>query len=260
MSFLSQVNNHLAGARLRLKSSRRKIAGEYRRIYHYHVRKTAGSSLNSAFWGLVGLDFRRLEAHKRVRRDGLDFVRHHYSLIQRGAFFYASSHAAAHVLRPPPETFTVTVLRDPVSRLVSHYRNLLWVRDDPRGRYEERHFIEYLERKEFMWLGNSFGEFLERIPREHALRQLYMFSADYDIQEATEQILACSAVCFTETFNQDVDALSRTLQLPLHVVHERRSVVEASPSPTELARARELLEPEYELLADVRRGLRRVYH
>ncbi len=261
MSLLSQVNNHLTGARLRFMSSRRKIAGKYRRIYHFHIRKTAGSSLNTAFWRVVGLDFRELEAHKRVRRDGLDFVRHHYPLIQNGAFFYASSHAAAHKLHPPVEgTFTITVMRDPLARLVSHYRNLLWVRDDMRGRGEERHFLRYLEQKELIWLGRSFGDFLERAPREHLLRQLYMFSADYDVKEAAERILACSAVCFTETFNQDLEALAVSLDLPLQVTHERRSVMKADISPVELAQARELLAPEFALLERVQRGLRGSLH
>jgi hypothetical protein len=238
-------------------SSRRRIAGEYRRIYHYHIRKTAGSSLNAAFWGLVGLNYRRLEIYKRLRRDGLSFVRHHRRAINKGDFFYASSHVAAHALSPPEGTFTITVLRDPVDRLLSHYRQILSARDDPNVRIAEEPFMSYLQNKEMVWVGESFGDFLERAPREHVLRQLYMFSADYDVYEAAERILACSAICFTETFADDLQVLSQRLDLPLPVYHERRSQLKITPSSAELARAREVLAPEFALLEQVRRRARK---
>jgi hypothetical protein len=257
MNLLAGMRDHVAAARLLLLSSRKGIGGKYARIYQYHIRKTAGSSLNAAFWGLVGLDFRQLEVHKRVRRDGLAFVRHHRTLIRKGAFFYASSHVAAHVLSPPEGTFTMTVLRDPVDRLLSHYRNLLWVRDDPGGRSSEIYFVKYLEENEMMWLGDSLGDFLDRAPREHILRQLYMFSANYDVEEAAERILACSAVCFTETYNQDLQALAQRLDLPLRAAHERRSPLKITLPAADVARVREILEPEYALLQRVRRGLSR---
>ncbi len=147
------------------------------------------------------------------------------------------------------------MLRNPVDRLLSHYRNLLWVRDDPRGRIEEKPFVKYLEEKEMMWLGGSFADFLERTPRAHVLRQLYMFSESYDVEEAAERILGCSAVCFTETFGCDLQRLARRLDLPLKGSHERRSVVKVKPSATELALAREMLAPEFVLLERVRRCL-----
>jgi hypothetical protein len=69
-TFTAPMRNHLTGARLRLISSRARIAGKHSHIYHYRIRKTGGPSLNSAFWDLVGLDLRQFEARKRVRQGG----------------------------------------------------------------------------------------------------------------------------------------------------------------------------------------------
>jgi hypothetical protein len=92
------------------------------------------------------------------------------------------------------------------------------------------------------------------------LRQLFMFSANYDIQEATERILTCSAVCFTETFNEDLRVLSRRLEIPLKVRHERRSVTRLPLPDRDMRLARELLESEFIMLERVRKGLGIVYH
>ncbi len=259
MNLISSVRNQAFAARLQYLSLRGRIAGEYRRIYHYHVRKTGGTSLNSAVLSAFGLDFSSLERCKRVRRGGLAFVQHNRPLIKKGKFFFASSHAAAHALRVPAETFTVTVLRNPVDRVVSHYRYLLSVRTDAQARERERPFMKALER-EMRWLGESFADFLDRMPREHLLRQLFMFSANYDIQEATERILTCSAVCFTETFNEDLRVLSRRLEIPLKVRHERRSVTRLPLPERDMRLARELLESEFTMLERVRKGLGIVYH
>ena len=97
---------------------------DFERIYHHHVRKTAGTSLDSSFWALGGPDLELLskqEVHAATEpgEGGRRFVRHDPKLIARGDYFYASSHEPAHHLEIPPNTFTITILRDPAARVIS---------------------------------------------------------------------------------------------------------------------------------------------
>jgi Sulfotransferase family len=224
---------------------------EYRRVYHYHVRKTAGTSLNAAFWALGGLTLPSIGLANRFKGNGLTFVRHDPKLIQRGQYLFSNSHAPAYSLSLPEGTFTVTILRDPVRRIISHYRYLSWARQEGRDHSEEP-FIDSL-RAEIKWLGSSFKDFLDRIPRSHLFRQLYMFSEHYDIDDAAERISHCSAVCFTETYSEDLRRLSAILRLPLEEKHERRFGDATTIPPDDLDRARQILEPEYVLLEKVKR-------
>ncbi len=254
MDLLTELRLQRRAAWQKYLSVRGRIGGEYSRIYHYHIRKTAGTSLNSAFLNAFGIDYEQLERCRRGRKGGLVFAQHNRPVIKRGRFFYASSHASAHEVKPPPHTFTVTVLRDPVDRLLSHYRYLMSIKSDPQVRQQEARWMKTLQR-EMAWLGDSFADFLTHIPREHLQRQLYTFSAQYDVEEATQAILALSAVCFTETFGADLERLARRLDLPLRLRHERRSTPLPQPPPADLERARTLLAPEIELLKSVRAQL-----
>jgi hypothetical protein len=251
-SLISTVRGSLDEARLRWTASRYRLPGGCRRVYHYHVRKSAGTSLNAAFWALAGLDesaFRR----RRACGNGLICVRHAQPLIEEGRYFYGSSHRPAHSLTLPARTFTVTILRDPLKRLLSYYRHLDWARCNP----EAFHLEPALNglRRECEWLGGSFDDFLRLAPREHLLDQLHMFSAEYRVDEAAERVLSCSAVLFTEQFGAGLRDLAGRLSLPLAERHERRFDHAVELNERELDRARELLEPEARLVEQVRRAL-----
>jgi hypothetical protein len=157
----------------------------------------------------------------------------------------------AHRLVLPADTFTVTVLRDPVNRLVSLYRYLKWIRDDASAPATEPAYGPNLI-AETEWLGTSFGEFLSRVPRRHLLPQLFMFSERFDVDEATERIRRCDSVCYTESFAEDVGRLAGTLGLSLEIRHERKFGSPVELSPAEADRAKELLAPEHALLELVR--------
>ena len=92
-----------------------------RRIYCYHVRKTAGTSLYLSFLALGGEDpmdvWRRITASRlpRTVSGHYSFVSNNRRLLAEGAYFYGRSHRAAADQPLPPKTFTVTVLRIPWS-------------------------------------------------------------------------------------------------------------------------------------------------
>ena len=221
-----------------------------RRIYHYHIRKSGGTSLNAAFWNLAGVTRGDWGNSREIWKDGYVFVRHTNTRIEQGRYFHASGHTAHHAIEIPRNTFTITILRDPLKRLLSHYRYLVWLEGSDDA-LETEPFTEGLVR-EFQWLGSGFGDFLDRISKSSLQRQLFFFSENYDIEEACANILNCSAVCFTDRLDRDIEVLSSRLDLTLESQRERVTPVEVDVSTKELERARELLRPEFQLIEKVR--------
>jgi hypothetical protein len=247
---VSALDGWLVAQSVRLRAARGRLGGRWRRVFHHHVRKTAGTSLNAAFWALAGLDLATLGRRQKARGRGLTIVRHDLARIARGDWLYANAHTDAHRVVLPPDTFTVTILRDPVARVRSLYRYLLWARDDPRAGVLDPYYTSLQE--EAVWLGASFGEFLERVPPEHLERQLWMFSATGDVDEAADRLGRVDAVLFTESFADDLTALARRLGLPLAPRRERSFGADVTLSSAEMALARERLAREIALVERLR--------
>lgn len=206
-----------------LNNQRLSLEG-YERIYHYHIRKTAGTSLNSAFWNLAGLDMISIGRNLYKFKDGYVFVLNSKRAIEGGNYFFANSHTPAHMLVLPPNTFTVTVLRSPVERVCSFYRYMRFAYEDESSRWTDplwkeanREANEY-----FRDCSTSFRNFLQCVPHRNLSSQLYMFSSEFNSDEALENISNCSAVIFTEKFSEGIHALSKRLDLPLLPAQERR--------------------------------------
>jgi hypothetical protein len=145
-----------------------------------------------------------------------------------------------------PGTFTFTVLRDPVARVVSLYRYLA----DDRADQGEVFTAPANERQ---WAVDGFTSFLDRIDEPSLLNQLYMFSPTLDPIEAAGRIRACSRYFFTEFFNEGVAALALALDVSLPLRVDRVSVSKARPTAAEVGRLRTMLGREYQLLDLLRR-------
>jgi len=214
----------------------------YKRIYLIHIKKTGGTSLDNMFFSLGHKDsqwLRRdvLTPGRRVARDGKVFVRSNVRLINKGNYYYASSHAPFHELRLPENTFTVTCFRDPVNRLVSNYNMFM------------DHFVNGIPHPGMAgkdkWLSGSFDDYIDRIPPEFLLNQLHMFSKNFDVAEAVVHAKTVSHYFFTEDFSKGIDELNRKTGLNLRAMHVRKAAYRAEIPESSIARLREKLTKEY---------------
>lgn len=235
----------------------RAIAADYdfcgfKRIYLVHIRKTAGTSLNHMFFALSGDEtpafYQRLAAGAAYRpliRDRKIYVGWNTNLIKEGRFFYGFSHTPLHELELPPRTFTYTCFRDPVERVVSHYRMLM--------DFQSNNVPHPCMSVEGGWLGKTFSDFLKRIPREHLMNQLYMFSKNCEIDEAVDRAGSLSHYMFTDDFDAGVERLNKMTGIALKPIHIRKSRFRTSLSPNDIDHLREELSDEYTFLKRVRR-------
>jgi hypothetical protein len=218
------------------------------RIYLFHVRKTAGTSLVRSFLALGGEDPSAIESRisssllSRTTSGRYVFTCGRGTLRQ-GDYFFGWSHMAGHRIQLPKRTFTIALLRDPVARVLSYYRYLVAgdsVGDDMAWRVQD---------DERALVGGNLSDFLKNMPDELLLNQMYMFSPRLDISEAADRILACSAIMMTETFESDLGKLATTLGLPLEYRRERVTTLTKAPvDEQQLDALRDRLAIEYELL------------
>lgn len=236
----------------RLIESNNSISG-YKRIYHYHIRKTGGTSLNQIFLRVfsqndqskIYRDLSRSFLHRVRNRDKI-FVGWNKYLIEKGNYHYAFSHLSAHSLSLPEKTFTITILRDPIKRLISHYSML--------KEYKDKKKNHACMKTEGRWLGKNFNDFLDNIPKRHLLRQLYFFSKNFDIDEAYRNITKnCSYYFFTEDFGKGVSDLNKILNLKMkNDVQEKETRVKFIPDREEINKLSGLLKLEIELIKRLR--------
>lgn len=228
-------------------------ANGYARLYHYHIRKTGGPSINLSFFSLFsnepGLIYTSIVKQKNHQflPTPLSLCGWNVKTIQSSKYFYGFSHEPFHKITLKSRTFTFTCFRDPCSRILSHYRMLLEMRDSSSD--------HPCMRLEAPWLGHSFDDFLRNIPKEHLLNQLWMFSPDFSVTEASDSICTLDCVLFTENLVGGIKEISNKTGLPLIAWHDRKTSFPFQPTDSDLNHLRPLLEPEYELLEKIKSSL-----
>lgn len=238
-------------------------------VYHYHLMKTGGTSLNHAFCaeafdpdhdalrpagGEAGPDDPGRAVYRAVMRSPggrLAVNRHvlvgfHKETIERGGFTFAFSHVPHHQLTLPPGCLTVTVLRDPLDRIVSRFNHWysLW-RRGRLGHYQRLDMAPLIEK--------GFGAFLDAAEPEELAHQLHFYSADGDPMEALDRLRQVDLVLFTDRLGAGLEILNRRIgsavrlpETPAKQAQERAPI-----APQELDRARALLDAEFRFVGAV---------
>lgn len=217
---------------------------QYKRIYFYHVRKAAGTSTNLMFLSLGGEDgqivydsLAAAGASRSLISGDKIYVGWVNQLIEKGRFFYAFSHNPKWKLALPPKTFTFTCLRDPVDRVISHYRMIIESISP-----EKRTTTNDEERS---WLGDSFSDFLANIPPKHLMNQLYMFSENYNIDEAINSITECNHILHVDGYPNGIEGLAAKTRLPLNAIHKRKTTIHVDITMKERDILKQMLQKEY---------------
>jgi len=231
---------------------RETLLNEKRKIYHYHIRKTGGTSINHSFfhqsaYDNVNLFFRLLNQKSishRLVANGKIFVSWNRFLLNKGQYFYGYSHHPMHILNIPEDVFKITSFRDPVKRFVSHYNMLRY--------FQKEKTNSKALKDEGKYLGNSIVDFANNIPKKHLKTQIYMFSKKMDYHEATENILNnCDYIIRTEKLNDDLQRLERILDISLPSNRQRAYGYKEEISSTDLNILRGMLDDEYRMLEKV---------
>lgn len=165
------------------------------------------------------------------------------------------SHMPAHNFTLPKETFTITIFRDPVQRIASFYRMILFDILHPT--------LSQLERW-YKYLGKDILDFTLQLPPYVRYEQIAMFSKRINLEEAIENIQTVSYYYRLKDFVSATTQLCRILGIPVKIQYASGRIPKEALSilppinekiETELAVHRSeltrLYECEYKLLAAV---------
>jgi hypothetical protein len=213
-------------------------------IYHIHIRKTGGTSLNHALItevfnadSEVVINQLREVGDHRLIIDNKVLVGWSKRSLNRGYFHFGYSHVAVEDLNLDPSCYTFTCLRDPIDRLHSHYKML-------RGYLENDIMIPCVP-IEGPWATGSFLEFVQRMPRQHRENQLYTFSKSFDVDAAISRLGQCNRILLFDQLDQDSKFLSKDLNLALNLPSKNVSLSKLNLTPQDKMSVREIVSDEY---------------
>lgn len=216
---------------------------EFDRIYHIHIRKCAGSSINAAFLDYFSAGSATIEQLAKSEGHRINFKKGpvagwHRMMLERGAFAYGFSHIPYHTINLPPRTFTFTFLRDPSDRLISHFKML---KDMIAAKSNHPAM-----KTEAWWAEGTFSEFLDRIPRAHLENQLYMFDAEFDADRALTRLAEVNHVSLADQTQEILHVAKSRFEIDLQYEHRRKSSFSPTLTCEETSRMHDMLSAEYD--------------
>jgi len=216
------------------------------RVYHIHIRKSAGSSLNDLFYAQSGLTLNELWREPIYIKNKKVYVQHSKDLINAGNYYYASSHFPIWELDLKPNTFTYCILRNPLERLISLYKYYCWVYQvDPKTGYQlDPSYFVLLKQKHL--LNCSFSTFVQQLSDKYLYSELYSFDKQLNPHKALHWLGQVNKIYFFDHLDYAIKDLTEILHLAPKPLSRTRSFknVDYKILPAELEVAKQLLKDE----------------
>lgn len=193
-------------------------SNQFKRIYHYHIPKTSGTSINAAFYESENIDYALTIRNqfsnlltRSIKIDGKVFSDHNISLINKSAFYYSWSHYPMEDLDFKTDTYTFTSIREPGERIVSYYR---FLDDINKFKNDEdyKHMVHLLKNYR-----DRFDEFIYYLPENIKFAQLNMFSKKLDIDEAIENIKRVNHIIVDNNFDPFIKEIDSIFNISLNL-------------------------------------------
>lgn len=161
------------------------------------------------------------------------------SLLEQGNYHYGCTHFPSWKIQEPRDSFTMTIFRDPIERIVSHYNYII-------GKIERGENEDWLV-KERPLLGNSFTQFIDNLPPEKLLNQLYNFSENYNLIEAVDRIKSLNLILTLENLSEGIHDINNMLGLNLRIMKKNMSETFYRASSKEIRYLKDKVEKEIDL-------------
>jgi len=221
-----------------------------RKIYHLHIRKTAGRSVHHAVFALSGAD---------PKETYLNLAKNAGKILEVGPykfggwlsdmardFDYGFSHKPFYELSNLQAPVTIICcLRDPMQRFLSHWKML-------------KHYVETRAQgaavhpglePEMPLFDEDLERFFDKLPPFHRFNHLHMFSKTGDLQEAVKAMSRMDLILESEDLAAGMRHLFAMLGRPDgETPNIGATPISATVSPEMQRTLRDAFAPEYELL------------
>lgn len=220
-------------------------------IHFIHIRKTGGTFFNKSILSSICANYDDLYSKACtpphvVECEGKICIGWRTDFLSNLPILYSFSHNPFWTLKYDEKVTYITIFRDPVKRLVSHYKMLLFLNEVNKNR------ADFDKNKYLTW--DSFDEFIQFVPLWHLQHQLYMFSKDFDISEAMHNVDKLDHFSFTDSIIGFTRLISAKYNIKIQSI-ERQLVshVKFNPSAKHTEKLTHLMREEIQFINYVKK-------
>lgn len=204
----------------------------YDKVFHFHCMKTGGTSINAAF-----VEFCKSKGEK--------YVEYVSAGMQNAVYGYA--HERVKDVKLPNNTFTITCVRDPYTRLISRYKQLYYLAKE--NKLGPPHRTDGLDKLYDGILKFGFKRFIERCPKHEIQHQLFMFNGDIEFIKNNIHF-----VMRQERLDEDIKKLSNILGIDINLGNHKRYNVDVPLTKDDKKLAKKLVEEETEFINKLKKS------
>jgi hypothetical protein len=221
--------------------SKKKLTKRYRRFLFLHIRKTGGTSFNRGLSDFFNYsekninDFLDINHGNYFIKDFKIFAGGNIDIINNKQYHIATTHLPQHQLLIDSNTFTFTILRDPVRRFISHYnmlRNMILKDDAHHCLIEERNYYD-----------DCIVNCALKMPIKHRSAQLYCFSKALNPDEGLNKLSELTMFDTLENYRITIEFINKTFNWEVPTLHIRKGIPISIP-PEKIISLQDILKDE----------------